>query len=466
VSSGTPSLNLGGLASGLDTNAIVQQLMAVESRPQQRIQQQTLIEQARQQALKDVNTRIGNLLTAVNALQDPTAWGDVQTVDSSDAVHLAATRIGGAAPGAYTVTVTRLAAADQYTQTSGNTTAAADDTLHLSVGGGNVFDVQVASGDTLDTIASRINGTSGMPVYATVAGGKLVVSGKTTGAANTVTIAGGAAAGFTFAQTALAQDANLTVDAGLGPVAVTSASNTVTSAIAGVSLTLKGQVGNATITVGAPAPDTSALQDKVQKFVDQYNSTIAFIRGKLDEQLVANPQSQADREQGVLHNDSSLSALLTSLREGLGDVVSGRPASMRALVQAGISTGGASATLNKDAIAGKLTFDTDAFSNALQSSFSDVKALFTNATGSFATEGVSQRLHDQLTSAGGIMASRDEAEQTRISSLKQQSSDWDARLTAKEASLREMFTRMEVALQQNQLLTSQVGAQLAQLPRA
>jgi flagellar hook-associated protein 2 len=467
VGPSTPPLQLGGLASGLDTNTIIQQLMGVERQPQDRLHLKELLETARQQALKDVSKRLGNLMDAVNALQDPTAWADIQTVDSSDVTHLAATRTGGAAAGAYTVSVTKLAGADQYTQSSANTTAGANDTLHLSVGGGTIYDVQIANGDSLATIAGKINGTSSMPVYATVSGGKLVISGKTTGAANTVSITGGVAAGFTFAQSAQAQDASLTVDSGLGPVAITSASNTVTNAIAGVSLTLKGQTANATITVGSPAPDTGAIQGKVQAFVDQYNSTTAFIQGKVTEQVVVNPQSEADREKGVLYNDTGLESLLSSLRTSLGDFVKGRPGTMQALVQAGVSTGAASATLDQDAIHGKLTFDTDAFSTALTNTFADVKSLFTNATGSYSTEGVSQRLHDLLntyTSATGIMATRDQSEQSQIASLKQQQLDWNDRLTAKEQSLRQMFTNMEVALQQNQLLSSQVSAQLAQLP--
>jgi flagellar hook-associated protein 2 len=162
VSSGGPQLNLGGLASGLDTNAIVQQLLAVDRQPQVRLQLAQTLEKARQQALRDVTTRLDNLLAAADALKDPTAWADVQTVDSSDATHLTATRTGGAAAGAYVVTVTKLAAADQYADTSGRTTAAADDTLHLSAGGGADFAVTVTGGDTLATIAARINGTSGI----------------------------------------------------------------------------------------------------------------------------------------------------------------------------------------------------------------------------------------------------------------------------------------------------------------
>src|SRR4051812_17829813 len=127
--------NMSGLASGLDTNAIVTQLMQIERQPVTRLQTRQAVEQARQQALKDVRTRMTSLQTVMQTLSDPTMWADTQTVYSSDATHLGVASTGGAAAGAYTVSVTRLASADQYTQTSANTTATADDTLSLSVGG-------------------------------------------------------------------------------------------------------------------------------------------------------------------------------------------------------------------------------------------------------------------------------------------------------------------------------------------
>ena len=62
--------SVGGLASGLDTNTIVDQLMSIERQPQVRIAQQKTIETARQQALKDINTRLVNLDNAIAGLRD------------------------------------------------------------------------------------------------------------------------------------------------------------------------------------------------------------------------------------------------------------------------------------------------------------------------------------------------------------------------------------------------------------
>src|SRR5438270_4791568 len=106
-----PTINFGGLASGLDTNSIISKLMSVESQPLTRLQQQQAVEQARQATLRDVKTRLVNLQTAAAGLRDIGTWADVQTVDSTDATKISATRTSGAAPGGYQLMVTQLARA-------------------------------------------------------------------------------------------------------------------------------------------------------------------------------------------------------------------------------------------------------------------------------------------------------------------------------------------------------------------
>ena len=457
--------SVGGLASGLDTNTIVDQLMSIERQPQVRIAQQKTIETARQQALKDINTRLVNLDSAIAGLRDVGTWGDVQDVESSDPSRVSVVRTGGAAAGGYSVGVSRLARAEQLTQGSSATAASADSTLTIQVGSGTAVDVALTAGDTLQTVADKINGSSGMGVYASVVNSKLVLSGRTTGAANTVSITGSAAADFGFTETQAALDAQYTLDG----VAKTSASNIVTDAMAGVTLTLKATTASdASISISAPGPDTDAVQAKVQAFIDQYNSTIDFIRGKLNEKVVPNPTTDADRIKGVLQNDSALSGLLANLRSAIADPVSGRPSTSSLLSQIGVSTGAStgSGTLNQDAIAGKLTLDSAKLADALTNHFSDTKALLNNATGAYSTMGLSQRLDSIVNawtdSTTGIISSRISSEQSTIDALTQRSAEMDVRLATKEQALKAQFTAMETALSaaqsQSAWLTSQLNA--------
>jgi flagellar hook-associated protein 2 len=450
--------SVGGLASGLDTNTIVDQLMSIERQPQVRIAQQKTIETARQQALRDINTRLVNLDSAIAGLRDVGTWGDVQSIDSSDATRVSAVRTGGAAAGGYSIGVTRLARAQQMLQGTAASAASADSTLTIQVGSGTAVDVSLTAGDSLQTVADKINGSSGMGVYASVVNSKLVLSGRTTGAANTISVTGSAAADFGFAQSQAALDAEYTVDG----VAKTSSSNTVTDALAGVTLTLKATTASdVSVSIGAPGPDTSAVQAKVQAFIDQYNSTIEFIRGKLNEKVVPNPQTDADRVKGVLQNDSALSGLLANLRSAIADPVSGRPTASSLLSQIGVSTGASTGD------AGKLKLDSAKLTDALTNRFADTKALLNNATGDYSTMGLSQRLDSIVNawtdSSTGIISSRISSEQSTIDALTQRSADMDVRLATREQALKAQFTAMETALSQAQSQSAWLTSQIAQL---
>ena len=380
MSSASPLQNISGLGSGLDTNTLISQLLSIEARPQVRIQQKQAVEEVRQTALRDVQTRLANLQTAVTGLRDVATWGDSQSVDSSDSTKVVATRTAGAAAGAFALTITDLARADQY-KSATLTSIASGGTLTVGVGTASIG-VTVAAGASLTTVAAAINGSSGTPVYASVVNAQLVLSSRATGAANTIAISGDAALttelGFTRSITA--SDAHYNLDG----VAKTAASNIVTDALPGIQLVLKAATASAvTVSVGAPTPNTVTIQAKIQAFVDQYNSTIDFVRTKTTEKKVASPQNASDRAKGVLSGDPALTGLLTSMRAAVSDIFSGRPTATMTLAQVGLSTGTATGTaaVSQDSVAGKLTLDTAKLSTALNGSLSDVKALFTNISG-------------------------------------------------------------------------------------
>src|SRR3954451_3753983 len=128
------TINFGGLASGLDTNTIVDQLMSIERQPQNRLKLKQGAIDARTRALRDVMTRLKNLRTAAQDLKSPTLWLDTQTVDVNDATKMAATRTGGAGTGAYQLTITQMASSSQHWFNFPTTPLAADDELTFTYG--------------------------------------------------------------------------------------------------------------------------------------------------------------------------------------------------------------------------------------------------------------------------------------------------------------------------------------------
>jgi flagellar hook-associated protein 2 len=472
-------ISLGGLASGMDTEAIITQLMTIERQPKVRLQQQEIVEDARKSALNDVRTRLQNLATAIATLSDPGTWGDVQTVESSDSAKVAVQRTGGGAAGATTVLVDRLASADQIPQQNGTfTKATSADKLAIGVGSKSIT-VDIAADDDVAAIAKKINGSSNTPVYATVLSGQLVLSGKTTGASETISISDGDATnGYDLAAdifgagpfTHKNSDARVSLDG--GTTWATRASNTIDDLIAGVTLTLKGTTASAvTVTVGEARPDTTAIQAKIKSFVDQYNSTVDFIRGELEEKKVAKPETTADRTKGVLNGDPGLTALLTQLRQSVGDAFNGN-ASFKVLSDVGLSTGKTTGkgALDPNAVDGDLTFDQTAFAEKLSSNFADVKRLFTNATTTYATKGLEQRLDAVVDpwlhgngAAGAILDARIASSDAILKSLRDREADIDVRLTAKETQLRAQFTALETALSKAQSQGNWLAGQLSAL---
>src|SRR3954447_2894156 len=129
MATSTSTINFGGLASGLDTNTIVDQLMAIERQPQTRLKLKQSQIDARKTALSDVASRLKNLRLAAQDLKSPALWLDTQSVDVNDSTKVAATRTGGAGTGAYQLTITQMASSSQHWFNFPTTPLAADDEL-------------------------------------------------------------------------------------------------------------------------------------------------------------------------------------------------------------------------------------------------------------------------------------------------------------------------------------------------
>ena len=465
TATGTPLQTITGLASGIDTSSIISALMGVAQQPENALKNQIAVEQARQGAYTAVEAELQDLTTSFHALTDVTAWAPVQSVASSNAAGVAATMTGGAAAGAYDVVVTQLARANQFTA-SGGAIATGADVIHVATATGTT-DVKIAAGDSLSSIAAKLNQTAGNPGYATIFNGTLVISNKQTGTAaaiTSVTTDGGS--GLSFAETQTAEDATLSVDG----TPYTSGSNTVTDALPGITLTLGAKTASTTITVGSPTADTAGVESKLGAFVNKYNTVLADLQSRLGEQPVANPQTSADRVKGVLYADQGLQRLVSQLRNAFSDVVK-TGGQYTALSQVGLSTGAAagSGPLSQDAIHGMLTVDTTAFQHALDTNFDAVKALFTHVGAAYDSQGLGQRLNGILghytnpSALGGYLATAGDNEAATLKELGSQVADWDKRLALKQQMYQQEFSQMETALSQAQSIGAQLSSQISKL---
>jgi flagellar hook-associated protein 2 len=449
-------LSLTGLASGLDSDTIIQKLMEIERQPETRMQLQQKRAQARQDALRDVMTRLGNLQSAARDLRSTSLWAPVQTVDSSDSAKIGAQVVSGAGVGGYQVSVQQLARSEQRTYAYTASGSASQITIGSAA-------IDIAVGASLADVVATVNARADSPVYASAVNGQLVLSGKTTGSAS-----GFGATGATLvedgAKAKLGQDAIVIVDG----TTVTSSSNVARDAIPGVELTLKSVTASpVTISVGAPAPNSDAIKSTVKAFVDQYNSTIDFIRSKLAEKQVTDPKTDADYLKGVLFGDTGLSGLLSQMRIALTSAVPGNPSTLDQLSEIGVSTGAASgtATFSTDAVAGKLTIDDAKLTAAIAGDPTSVRTLL---GGNGSTSGIAQLVEGLLTpqiGAGGLIPGRISSAQSEAKDLADRMSALDERLSLHEQQLKSQFAALESVLSKSQAQGQWLAGQLAALPQ-
>lgn len=458
----TPLLNIGGLASGLDTNGIVAQLMSIERAPRARLDVKASLVTARQNLLQDFQSRLRAVDAAARDLRSASLWSQSQGVTSSDPARVGAAIGTGAGVGGYQVEVTQLANSAQRTYAFSSPGAAGAITI-------DGHDTALEAGATIDDVIAAINGDSDATVWAAKTDdATLVLSSRATGDTGGGFIAvsdGTGALTEDVARAKQGRDALYTVDG----VAGSSSENTVRDAIAGVTLTLSGVTtvsGPVTVNVSAPGADAATIEGKLRAFVDVYNSTVDAIRAKLNERSVPDAANPVDRQKGLLNGDTMLSGLLAQMRQAVYEPLAGLPAGMDRLADIGISTGAASATVSQDALAGRLTIDSAKLASALASDPDGVEALLAGVDGA---GGWARRLEDivhDASTTGGTLSTRIDGAGSELKRLQASMASMDQRLALREQTLRSQFTAMEAALARSQSQGQWLAGQLAALQPA
>lgn len=470
ISSSTPtsstSYNLGslggtnqitGLASGLNTDQIIQEEMAIYNQPVVNLQNQQKGLNAQNTALTSVQAELQTLESDAFALGNPSLFANQQTVTSTNSALVSATATSGsgAVVGGYQVAVNNLATSAQRTFTFTSPTAA--DTVTID---GKT--VSLAAGATAQTFANTVNG-SNTDVWATVnQSGGVVLSDRATGAQAAGYITVSDTAGALSEQTALANagsNASLTVNG----TAVSSASNTVTNAIPGVSLSLSGVTpagGPVTINVGPPAPSTANISTAVNTFITQYNKVI----GDIQTQLSTAPSS-ADPTVGTLYQDPQLQGLLGSMRSMMYSTIVSSPTGtppIATMLDIGVSTGATtgSGTVSQSALSGVLQLNSSTLTSAMQSNPLGVQRMLVGFSAKFST------LISAAADPGGTIDSRIQGDDAQVTQLGNQISSMQSALADKQNQLIQQFAQLESALSSNQSQSSWLTSQIAALPGA
>ena len=145
-----------GLASGLNTDQIIYEEMAIYQQPVTNLQNQQSGLTAMNKQLTSIQSELQTLSADALAVGDPTLFMTQQSVTSSDTTRVSATSATGAGVGGYQVAVTQLANSAQATY--GYTSPTSDDNVTVD---GNPYTITAGESiqDFVDSINSDQNGT-------------------------------------------------------------------------------------------------------------------------------------------------------------------------------------------------------------------------------------------------------------------------------------------------------------------
>jgi len=471
-----PSISSTGVGSGLDVNSIVTGLMSAEKRPLTLLQTRAAVDQAELSAFGTLQSQISSLADVASTLSTASNWNPMQA-SSSDSTSVSATATSAAAAGTHSVEVQQLAqsqvlasgyfgssasvvgtgtlvldvgttTAGSLTPRSGSTPVSISiDAAHQTLGG--IRDAINAAG--AGVTASIVNGAAGSRlVLRAASGADSSIRLTATDADSNNTDATGlsalawdpaapAGAGANLTQTQAAQDAKFSIDG----VALTGATNSPSTALDGVTLTLS-RVTSAPVQVGLSV-QTMAVTKNVNDFVNAWNSINTLLRA----QTKADPTGTSS---GPLQGDFSAGSVLSGLRSMLLGTVSG-VSGVNSLSAAGIA-------LQQD---GSLKVDS-AKLGKLTSQPAQLAALFGQAqSGSdLSSRGFAVRFKawaDGLTGTTGVLTNRVASIQRDVKDNQNRQDNEQNRLDKVEAALRGQYQRLDTQM-------STLNAQLARMKSA
>lgn len=353
----------GGLASGLDTNTIVDKLVALESQP-------ITTNTAYQAALTAQISSIGDLSSKIKAMaaaaQSLGTSGVSSNTISQTPAGVTAVAGAGALPGSYAITVNSVAtsarARSTQFQTANDTVAGGALNLHIQ---GVATTINIAANSDLGSVVKQIN-SSGAPISAAVVsdGSHMYVSltnrntGKPIGSAadGGLTIDSDST-GLGLAVTQNATNAIVQVD----DLTVESLSNTISTAIPGVTLTATQKTTSASNLVITQNPAQSATG--IQGFISAFNAVVTALQPSL------RPDPSNPAPNGTLLDGSTALGLEQSMN-GLLSYQVVPSGTVRTLADMGVK-------LQND---GTLTLDTTTFNKVLTRDPDAVNAIFNSAS--------------------------------------------------------------------------------------
>jgi flagellar hook-associated protein 2 len=429
----------GSSSSGIDVTSAVNAAITAARAPETAWENEETTLQSQTTALTALQTDATNLDDDAQNLNSVVGPLSARTVSSSNSDLVTASAASGSTVASHDVVVNNLATTASWTSgvfASSSTTLPAG-SFTITTGSGGTATITTDGTETLSDVESEINNDN-VGVTANVitdaSGSRLAITANSSGSAANFTVASGTS-GFGFSQAVTGINASLTVDG----ISLSSASNTVSGAIPGVTLNLVGASPGTDVSLSV-APDTSQATTAINQFVSDYNTLISA----LTTQFTFNGTSE-----GVLASDSTVRNLQSEVLGSLGYTYTPASGSTTVgnLTALGIS-------VNDD---GTMTVDSGTLQNALQSNFGDVQSFFQGTS----MNGFANSLDQTLTS---FVSPGDGAFTVDLQSISNQTTDAQNSISNFETNyITPLQTQLQSEYSQAEILLQQLPSEMQQI---
>ncbi len=438
------TINFGGLASGLDTEAIITALMDIERKPITRLENDKEYYNSRLSAFSNFEDKLNTLKSAFEDIDDSDKLKAFSANSASEEFFTIETS-GNTTAGSYDIEVVNLARVQKDVSegyTTGSETNFSAGTIDIEG-----TSITIENGDSLATVAEKINaantGDNATGVSAALindgssSGYRVVLTGENASTTFSASATGISAEGkaLSFGNTQTAQQATAIIDG----ITIVSDNNTLSDAISGVELSLlkENEAGEST-RLGVES-DSDAIKAKLDTFVSAYNGIIEFINDQED--------SSWANDTGLRGTQRKLQNMLVSNTGNSGD--------FQYLIDIGIKT---------DAKEGTISLDSSKVKDAILNDFDSIEKLFLGEDG---VEGIVDKftgyLDNMTDSIDGLYATRKQSTESSIKSIDRNIESLEMRLEQRENNMRAEYQALELLMSEMNSTSSYLAQQITNM---
>ncbi|MGF7143669.1 flagellar hook-associated protein 2 [Anaerotaenia torta] len=360
------AIKLSGLASGLDTDAIITELMKAQRMKSTKIENSKVKLEWKQEKWQELNKKLYSFYTGTLSSMRLQGGYNVRSAASSDESKVKVTAGNGAVEGNHQIKIDRLATAQYVTggelkgmkdgkpfEVTGKTTMAELGVIDGDEGEFRINNkpIKVTKDTTLNELVNKLK-SAGINASFDNAQKRLFLSSKTSGSDGAFTLTT-EAAGVKLDKLGLGTvikdgdtfkiDGSAPAGAGMALVAaedaefeyngakMKSSSNTVT--VNGLTFELLGQTGTGTVSINVKK-DTQAVYDKIKSMVKEYNEILTTmnelynapsVKGYeplTDEQKEAMSEKEIEKweakiKDSLLRRDDGIGSLINRMRSDI-----------------------------------------------------------------------------------------------------------------------------------------------------